>query len=282
MSMEKQWIGIEEAAEKYQVSFKCINDWCEKQEIISSKVDCCTMIHEDSLRKALEWNKRMSLCEYEFKCKMNKIMEENEEQLYVLKSLKELTPFIRLMIEELAGLIKNEKRRRLFLYVVTKGSTKEYANENIIDGCTVRWEFESILREIKSHAGFLKTYKEDTVRLKSILRLYEKKYGNELLGEGVKTIGELEKAASEEKQKAIELLQTPLRNFNWSPRVEHVFSRYNIITLHDLLQITLTYGIGRLSKFSQMGPMTLRQVIEKLRTLNILDDENNSYLYKYL
>ena len=280
--MEKQWIGIEEAAEKYQVSSKRINEWCEKHEIISSKVDCCTMIHEDSLRKALEWNKKMSLCEYEFKCRLNKIMVENEEQLYVLKSLKELTPFIRLMIEELAGLIKNENRRRLFLYVVTKGSTREYANENDIDGCAVRREFESVLREIKSHAGFLKTYKEDTVRLKSILRLYEKKYGKELLDEDVKTVGEMEKSALEEKRKAIELLQTPLRDFNWSPRVENVFCRYNIITLHDLLQITLTYGIGRLSKLSQMGPMTLNQVIQKLQTLNILDDENNSYLYKYL
>lgn len=30
----KQWIGIEEAATKYQVSTRRIITWCERQEII--------------------------------------------------------------------------------------------------------------------------------------------------------------------------------------------------------------------------------------------------------
>lgn len=280
--MEKQWIEIEEAAKKYQVSSKCINEWCERQEIISSKLDGCTMIEEGSLLKAIEWNKKMSFCEYKFKCRMNKIMGENEEQLYVLNSLKELTPFIRLMIEELARVIRNEKRKRLFLYIVTKGSIREYANENNMDSYTVRREFESVLREIKSHAGFLKTYRKDVDRLKSILRIYREKFGKEMMDGGVKEVEEIQKAPIEEIQKIIDLLRTPLSDFKWSYRIEDIFFNNNIITLHDLLQFTLTYGVGGLCKFSQMGPRTLNQVIEKLRALNILDDENNSYLYKYL
>ena len=34
----KQWIGIEEAATKYQVSTRRIITWCERQEIIYSEV----------------------------------------------------------------------------------------------------------------------------------------------------------------------------------------------------------------------------------------------------
>ena len=34
----KQWIGIEEAATKYQVSTRRIITWCERQEIIYSEI----------------------------------------------------------------------------------------------------------------------------------------------------------------------------------------------------------------------------------------------------
>ena len=34
----KQWIGIEEAATKYQVSTRRIITWCKRQEIIYSEV----------------------------------------------------------------------------------------------------------------------------------------------------------------------------------------------------------------------------------------------------
>lgn len=93
-------------------------------------------------------------------------MGENEEELFLLNSLKELTPFIRLIIDELAGLIQNKKRRELFLYVVMKGSIREYSNEIGIRCTEAQKEFNSILREIKSRAGFLKTYREDLYRLR--------------------------------------------------------------------------------------------------------------------
>ena len=45
----KQWIGIEEAAKKYQVSSRRINTWCKKQEITCSEIDHYLMLDEDSL-----------------------------------------------------------------------------------------------------------------------------------------------------------------------------------------------------------------------------------------
>lgn len=280
--MKKQWIGIEEAAEKYQVSSKQLSNWCEKQEVICSKIGHYWMIDENSFTVCLERNKQLSLSDYEFKCKMYKILGENEEELFLLNSLKELTPFIRLIIDELAGLIQNKERRQLFLYVVTTGSIKEYSNDYCLGYHDVRKEFNSILREIKARAGFLKTYREDLYRLRATIRLYEKKYGKEMLNEEITTLEEMEAPYLEEKKKAIELLQTPIEKFGLGFRIESSFTRLGILTLHDLLYITRKYGVGRLSHFSAIGAVTLRKIIEKLRKQGILDDENISYLYKYM
>lgn len=50
----KQWIGIEEAAKKYQVSSRRINTWCKKQEITCSEIDHYLMLDEDSLLRCIE------------------------------------------------------------------------------------------------------------------------------------------------------------------------------------------------------------------------------------
>ena len=54
----KQWIGIEEAATKYQVSTRRIITWCERQEIIYSEIGDYLMLDENSLTDCLERNIR--------------------------------------------------------------------------------------------------------------------------------------------------------------------------------------------------------------------------------
>ena len=74
----KQWIGIEEAATKYQVSTRRIITWCERQEIIYSEVGDYLMLDENSLTDCLERNIRFSLSEEEHKRRMDEKMKENE------------------------------------------------------------------------------------------------------------------------------------------------------------------------------------------------------------
>lgn len=78
----KQWIGIEEAATKYQVSTRRIITWCERQEIIYSEVGDYLMLDENSLTDCLERNIRFSLSEEEHKRRMDEKMKENEEEFF--------------------------------------------------------------------------------------------------------------------------------------------------------------------------------------------------------
>ena len=93
----KQWIGIEEAAEKYQVSIRRINTWCKRQEITFTEIDHYLMLDENSLLECIERNTQLALTNEEFERRKEKLIRENEENLFILQSLAPLTPMIRLI-----------------------------------------------------------------------------------------------------------------------------------------------------------------------------------------
>ena len=88
----KQWIGIEEAATKYQVSTRRIITWCERQEIIYSEVGDYLMLDENSLTDCLERNIRFSLSEEEHKRRMDEKMKENEEEFFSTSITERVNP----------------------------------------------------------------------------------------------------------------------------------------------------------------------------------------------
>ena len=102
----KQWIGIEEAAKKYQVSSRRINTWCKKQEITCSEIDHYLMLDEDSLLRCIERHTQLSLTEKELEKRKERLIKESEEEIFLLQSMKELTPVMRQIIKELAGMIQ--------------------------------------------------------------------------------------------------------------------------------------------------------------------------------
>ena len=275
----KQWIGIEEAAEKYQVSIRRINTWCKRQEITFTEIDHYLMLDENSLLECIERNTQLALTNEEFERRKEKLIRENEENLFILQSLAPLTPMMRLIIKELAGMIQNENRRRMFLFVTLEGNFKKYAEESCQDFFYIRREFQILIRDIQSRIGFLKTYKDEMTYLKAALRLYEMNFGRNLFS---KNSLEKESPAAREKKNAIHLLNTPIRDFEFDPRSSRVLGENGVQTLRELLKITYKYGWNRINKLPNIGPTSLNKLINRLKQLNILDDEEGCYLYKYL
>lgn len=284
----KQWIGIEEAATKYQVSSKRIITWCKRQEIIYSEIADYLMLDENSLIDCLERNIRFCLSEEEHKRRIDKKMKENEEELFLLQSLKELTPLIRLIIKELAGMIRNDERRQLFLYTVLQGSIKDFSVRRRISYRQAQKEFEGLIQEIKTQSGFLRTYKEENIRLKAAVRAYEMKFCKEEADDGV--LGGTVKGEMRpdvfvpEDVKAIKvLLDTPIPELNFDIRSQRSIFEADIKTLRELLQITSKYGFKRLrDMLRNFGLVSQRKVEERLKELNVLDFEGNCLLYRYL
>ncbi|WP_342383736.1 hypothetical protein RJT01_07505 [Bacteroides ovatus] len=275
----KQWIGIEEAAKKYQVSSKRINTWCKNQEITYTKIDHYPLLDENSLQECIERNTQLCLAQKEFEQRKEKLIKENEEELFILQSLKELTPTIRIIIKELAGMIRDENRRRMFLFIMLEGNIKKYSAESCQDFYSIQREFQILVREIQSRIGFLKNYKHEITYTKALLRLYEMKFGKNLFNREVIL---QESPESQERKEALELLDTCIKDFGFDCRAERILTQGGIETLRDLLKLTYKYGWKRLVKLREFGPTTQKKVIDRLQLMNILDEEEGCYLYKYL
>lgn len=115
--MARQWISMEEAAEKYQVPATSINKWRKNREITFSQVGGYLLLDENSLIDCIEKHIRFSLSVEELNEQMANRLREKEERFFISKSLKKLTPLIRLVIMELAGMIHNDNRKELFLFL---------------------------------------------------------------------------------------------------------------------------------------------------------------------
>lgn len=283
----KQWIGIEEAATKYQVSIRRIITWCKRQEIIYSEIDDYLMLDENSLTDCLERNIRFSLSEEEHKRRMDEKMKENEEEFFLLQSLKELTPLIRLIIKELAGMIRNDERRQLFLYTVLQGNIKDFSVRKRMKYRQAQKAFEGLVQEIKSQAGFLRTYKEENIRLRATVRMYEMKsrqngFDNDMLmREAEETNPEI--FIPEDIKAAKALLDTPIAELKFDIRSQRIISEADIKTLRELLQITSQYGFRKLrDMLRNFGLVSQKKVEKRLKELNVLDVAGNCNLYRYL
>ena len=271
----KQWIGIEEAATKYQVSTRRIITWCKRQEIIYSEVGDYLMLDENSLTDCLERNIRFSLSEEEHKRRMDEKMKENEEEFFLLQSLKELTPLIRLIIKELAGMIRNDERRQLFLYTVLQGNIKDFSVRKRMKYRQAQKAFEGLVQEIKSQAGFLRTYKEENIRLRATVRAYEMKsrqngFDNDMF-------------MREAEETNPEIFITPITELKFDIRSQRIISEADIKTLRELLQITSQYGFRKLrDMLRNFGLVSQKKVEKRLKELNVLDVAGNCNLYRYL
>ena len=257
----KQWIGIEEAATKYQVSTRRIITWCERQEIIYSEVGDYLMLDENSLTDCLERNIRFSLSEEEHKRRMDEKMKENEEEFFLLQSLKELTPLIRLIIKELAGMIRNDERRQLFLYTVLQGNIKDFSVRKHMKYRQAQKAFEGLVQEMKSR---------------------QNGFDNDMLmREAEETNPEI--FIPEDIKAAKALLDTPITELKFDIRSQRIISEADIKTLRELLQITSQYGFRKLrDMLRNFGLVSQKKVEKRLKELNVLDVAGNCNLYRYL
>ena len=251
-----------------------------------AKQDAKVKFNEQVEEARAEWNAKID--EHERHAKMmDEKMKENEEEFFLLQSLKELTPLIRLIIKELAGMIRNDERRQLFLYTVLQGNIKDFSVRKHMKYRQAQKAFEGLVQEIKSQAGFLRTYKEENIRLRATVRMYEMKsrqngFDNDMLmREAEETNPEI--FIPEDIKAAKALLDTPITELKFDIRSQRIISEADIKTLRELLQITSQYGFRKLrDMLRNFGLVSQKKVEKRLKELNVLDVAGNCNLYRYL
>ena len=147
--------------------------------------------------------------------------------------------------------------------------------------------FEGLVQEIKSQAGFLRTYKEENIRLKATVRAYEMKFrqngfdNDMFMREAEETNPEI--FIPEDIKAAKALLDTPITELKFDIRSQRIISEADIKTLRELLQITSQYGFRKLrDMLRNFGLVSQKKVEKRLKELNVLDVAGNCNLYRYL
>lgn len=276
---KEQWIGMEEAAKKYQVVSEHIYKWCEKGEVTYSKIDEYIMIDENSLETCLQRHLCLSLSTEELQRQVDRIMKEHQDKTFILQSLTELTPLMRMIIRELADTIPNPTRRRMFLYMTLEGNLKEFAKDNCLGWNDMSAEYRRLIREINARAGFLMRYKDRLAVLQARLRLYEEEFGKDAVKE-IKTKRQI--IQSEEEKKAMELLDTGVYDVGFGDTLAKVLANGGLFTLRDIIKFIYRFGSNKMLKMRGMGRAYQASVVNRLCKIKVLDEEDNSYLYKYL
>ncbi len=290
--MARQWISMEEAAEKYQVPATSINKWRKNRKITFSQVGGYLLLDENSLMDCIERHIRFSLSAKELNEQMANKLREKEERFFISKSLKKLTPLIRLVIMELAGMIHNDNRKELFLFLSLQGTVEEYAARAHRSINDVEQEYQNTINEINTRSGFLKTYKEELIHLKAEVKTYELKLNR--LAEAISnpdfnptktTSTENETAKSsflQQPEKITALLNTSIPDLALNIRAQRVLVKSGMKTLRDLLLYTQANGFVGICRLPYLGLVSMQNVQTRLKELGVLDAENRCYLYKYL
>lgn len=285
--MIKQWIGIEEAADKYQLSAEQIYKWSKGSEVTFTEVDNYLLLDEESLVECLYRNIRISLAKEEFDARETELLKVNEERLFVLQMLKELTPPIRIILRMFADMIVDEEKREFFFLIALGGGMKRYASKHNRKYSEVKKEFIDLTLEITHNTKFLKSYWKEHILLNAKVRRYERILRKPMSG---KSVAEIDLAGMEDLslpdmkklERALSLLDTPIVNLGLPMRAQRMVIKGGMETLKDLLRFIRKKGVTGLGCFRELGPGTANNVRARLRELNILDKDENSYLYPYL
>lgn len=285
--MTKQWIGIEEAADKYQLSAEQIYKWSKGSEVTFTEVDNYWLLDEDSLMECIYRNIRVSLAQEELDARAAELLKVNKERLFVLQMLKELTPPIRIILKMLADMIVDEGKREFFLLVALGGDMQKYASVHGRKYNEVKREFEKLVWEVGHNSKFLESYWKEHTLLKAKVRRYEQILRQPMNGKGVPEINveEVEDSSLPDMKKherALSLLDTSVFSLGLPTRAQRMIIKGGMETLRDLLRFIRKNGVDGLCCFSQLGPVSAYNVGVRLQELNILDKEGNSYLFPYL
>lgn len=175
------------------------------------------------------------------------IISRYDDTVFVLKNLVALTPLFHHMAAELATLIPEDNKRRLFLAVVKGESLEEIALNRLSTYDKVVCDFIGIIESLTKQQELIKIYPEkpnaDTIRM----------------------------------------LNTEIYKLVADFRVRNCLQSTEIYTVADLLSyIKHGGGLKALLKIRNFGRMSYYILTDCLREHGIIDKENNCPLLKFV
>lgn len=294
-------IPIEKAAKLYGTSVKTLRRWITQHLITYSGIGSKMMVDEKSLQHFLELNARIS----HFHEDQEEVLAIKEKQLaaavlridsllFLFKSLHEISPLLRAVMDEMSLLIPAGLRREVFVDMTLGKDLQAVAHKHNISEQMASYFYRTALKCVQSKLGFITGYRDRIAKLIKQNKELEIKNRNqkELHSYLIRTLNELKgKKVFPEHDfpdidmplEAVETLFMQLeKDLGVSTRTAHCLRWRDIETVEDLLRYLKTGKMEDFLLIKNFGKKSLFDLKKALADKGILEENGDSYLFKYL
>lgn len=286
-----KWITLTQAAAKYDMDTRNIKNWGQKGAITVARIGETWMVDDDSITSYLEKAKTLECLKEElislkkeYAAQIAHCIETNDERLFLLRSLKEITPLFRVVINELAGVIKEEERRNIFISVSNGEPVLSLAERMGKTYDEVARIYEKTIKEVKRKCGGMRKWYDEKAEL--IKELRQTKAQLENLEKYFRQQEEKEKKMEEEasgssaevfKWRKIcnannDVLSVRVRDVSeFGIIVQNVLCSIKINTIEDLLLLIKESGMKALMWQKGFGKVSLCKTRNQLIKMGLLN-----------
>lgn len=295
-------IPVEKAALLYCTNKRDIVNWAKKHQLTISRIGNKLLVDEIGLQRIIELNTRLSrydeYLEEQVRIRekeMTNVLIQIDDLIYLFKSVRKVSPTLRLLVEEMAELIPSEIKRNIFIAILQGGKIDTIAKQFDLSYDKVCYYYESALKYINNKAGFLKDYRKtlidkeleirkcqiENVNLKAQLSKY-----SEIL-DRMGYLDESEAPINHEKREIpAEIIRTlsinVLTSLNLDIRICNCLRALDLWTVEDLLRYMKDKGWERFLESRNFGKKSLKILKKKFEETGIVMSDGSSDLFEYL
>lgn len=285
---KKKFILLSTAVRKYRTKEKNIQNWAKAHKITAARIGNTWFIDENSLYRYLEDNKTIQEGQEKIAeqiAEIKKYIARQEGLLLGLKTVENAFPILKVVIDELAKLIKNPVHREIFIDISLGKDINEIAKKYNFPLSKIHYIYNCISDRVLKRASIVQTFRDEVAALKR-----ENYRQTILLKNKDKHISYLSAIAKKKQEfddnipdEIVDVLITPLKDFNLEYRTESALKAAGLKSLEDLLRFVNSWeGWEGLLKIRNFGKLSLRDLRGKLISENIIDLNGDSVYFRYL
>lgn len=293
-------IPLCQAALLYNTSERNILNWAKQHKITTSRIGGTLMIDETGLSRFIELNAQISYYNEYLeeivrikKEELTNIILQIDDLIYLFKSRNKLAPLLRVLIDEMALLIPNEKKRNIFIDVSSNMNLPEVSVKYSLTYDQLCYQYDSALKIIIKKSGFLTGFRDKMAEQQTHLRRLEilNKNQNNEIERLYNLLNDTHYDEIVDMRESYQFIPYPVikvlsmrfdTDFKLETRTLNSLRGLEIRTVEDMLRYIKGYGLKRLMSARRFGVSSMNNLKEELVKAGIIDENENSVFFKYL
>lgn len=289
-------ITLYNAAVKFGFNYNDLLNLGKSGQISLSRIGSVLMTDENSVRRYLEFKTAQIKQQRYFDQQLQEKQEEindvialYDDYLFSMRTLSKYTRLFKLLIHELANIIKDDVFRAIFIEVSLGQSIYNVARKRSYTYDKVCSIYSHTLDIIEKRCSIVPEYRKTTACLKLEIRQKDIIINN--LKENINQIDRYNRIAAGIDQtkkipaQVVYLLSLSIKNeMGLDTRTRNLLLGQGIYTIEDLLRYLIKHDcvISSLKDIPKFGGTSFYRLENALKAKKIIDHQGHSYLYEYL